>query len=239
MSAGYGLVEATVQVHPYAAAFSPGHRDCVIPPEYPGGVITGFQTWWKGMAAWRGPSNLRAPRTITELFARNSRATFLVIASELYLRAVWDDLVQAATKLKPHRGGGLCIVSAGTKDFGPLAEFAMPVDARMQGSLGGARRSLNVRMARRLISWMAPGASATMLKQRCDRAMKGVEVSIQPRRPKCSDDEIISFIRRQAVRVAKPSASSLLRQFRDEAGRACEQRRFSRLFRCAREASHS
>jgi hypothetical protein len=168
------------------------------------------------------------------------------VASELYLKAVWQDLISGVASPNARFRGMLAIVSAGTKDFGPLADFALPVDARMQATLGGARRSLNVRMARLVLSWMRPGVSLESLRRQCSNAVEHARVPPpQPRRPGCSDDEVLEFIRSELPNVARPSSASLLRRLRDAVGRACEQKRFSRLYRqvkataAEREVAHA
>jgi hypothetical protein len=167
--------------------------------------------------------------------ASEPRATVLVVASELYLKAVWADLIAGAANPGRAFRGTLAIVSAGTKDFGPLAEFALPVDARMQGELGGARRSLNVRMARLALSWMRPGGDLSAIRYACAGALEKAEIpEQQPRRPTCTDAEVVAFIREELARAARPSAASFLRLLRDRRGRACEQKRFSRLFQQVR-----
>jgi hypothetical protein len=233
ISAGYGLIQASDRVQPYSAAFSPGHIDCVVPASHPGGIVDGFHRWWKAMGKWRGPVPGQ-PRTIDQLVRRDRSGTFLVIASDLYLRSVWDDLVKAKKSLA--KSGRMIIVSAGTKEFGPLAECAVPVDARMQEVLGGARRTLNVRMARFLLSWMTPDQSMAKIQRRCAQAMEGRELFVWEPRERCTDAEVISFIRRETSHEQRVSATLLLNKLRQEAQRACEQKRFSRLFRQAREA---
>ena len=105
----------------------------------------------------------------------------------------------------------------------------------MQGQLGGARRSLNVRMARLALSWMRPGGDLSAIRDACAGAVAKAEApELQPRRQGCTDAEVVAFIREELVRVARPSAASFLRLLRDGRGRACEQKRFSRLFQQVR-----
>jgi hypothetical protein len=233
ISAGYGLINTRTRIHPYSAAFSPGHVDSVVPTHCPGGIIQGFQQWWTGMTAWTGPAP-QQPRSIADLVRSDPKATFLVVASELYLKAAWHDLIEAGAEIQKSRTGLMLILSAGTKSFGPLADFALPVDARLQARLGGARRSLNVRMARLVLSWMTPGVGAARIRERCRRLLTSVQVAPAEQRPRCTDDEIRRFIEGE-VAGTDASASALLRRFRDEDGKACEQKRFSRLYRQARE----
>ncbi len=243
ISAGYGLIESAARVHPYSAAFSPGHPDSVLHRDYPGSVAEGFARWWVGMANWVGPGDGRAPRTIADLTRRHPRATFVVIASELYLNAVRADLIRAAEMMGSRATDAMVIVSAGTKEFGPLADNAVPLDARMQAVLGGARRSLNVRMARSLLSRMRPGVGWSAIRAQCARELEKTEpCTCAPGRPKCSDEDVMQFIRRalrdRAGFSGQPSATAMLRQFREDEGRACEQKRFSRLFHQVREVGN-
>jgi hypothetical protein len=228
------LIPADRQVHPYSAAFSPGHVDCVTPRRMPGGVIPGFRQWWAGMAKRRSASV--GARTITELVRSDQKATFLIVASELYLKAVWPDLNEAASAHRAAHRANILIVSAGTKNFDDLAALFVPLDARMQSVLGGARRSLNTRMARQLIMWMKPNGNFAQLRERCHKLLQGAEPISASIREKSTDVDVSRFIRNELIRDDRKSASALLRRFRDDCGRACEQKRFSRLYHQTKEA---
>jgi len=123
-------------------------------------------------------------------------------------------------------------VSAGTKPRGDLAAFLVPADARLQAQLGGTRRALNARIGSHLLS--------TGVRSR-DEAAGHLErlLAVQPPIPRYSreeqsDDEILGFIAGRLAQAPGTSASQLLREFRD-AGLACEQHRFTRLYRTLSE----
>jgi hypothetical protein len=89
-----------------------------------------------------------------------------------------------------------------------------------------------VRMARLVLSWMRPGSGLAGVREACASAIERAAVRpLPPARPACTDAEVVKFIRSELRHVARPSPTSLLRQLRDERGRACEQKRFSRLYR--------
>ncbi len=227
ISAGYGLISADDPVQPYAAAFSPGHLDCVVHPRHPTGVLHGFEEWWKGMAAWEGPVAGQA-RTMAELIRRKPDSTYMIIASELYLKATWTDLLEAGNRLSD--AGRLLIVSAGMKDFGVLARHAIPLDARMQAKLGGARRSLNVRMAKMLLGWLTPETEISSVRERCRREIEGQPQPVTAHRDKCSDEELMSFISHELKSEIESSSTKLLNRLRKDRQLACEQKRFSKLY---------
>jgi hypothetical protein len=154
----------------------------------------------------------------------------MFVLSKSYLRACGVDIT-AATKYitDPNR---LFIVSAGTEPQGALAEFLVPADARLQAQLGGTRRALNARIGAHLLS--------TGVRSR-DEATGHLErlLAAQPpipryNREKQSDDELLGFIAGRLAQAPTASASQLLREFRD-AGLACEQHRFTRLYRTLQE----
>ena len=122
----------------------------------------------------------------------------------------------------------LLIVSAGARLQGDLAAFMVPADARLQARFSGTRRALNARIGAHLLSAGIRGKDeATAYLARLLAAQPPI-----PRydRKKQSDREILDLIARRLAQAPATSANRLLREFRD-AGLACEQHRFSRLYR--------
>jgi hypothetical protein len=219
-SAGYGLIPVDAPIMPYHATLTPGQADSV-----PGVAAS----WWSALSDWQGPTPDR-PRSIRALVAADSTALFMFVLSKSYLRACGVDITAATAYIKdPNR---LFIVSAGTKPRGDLAAFLVPADARLQAQLGGTRRALNARIGSHLLS--------TGVRSR-DEAAGHLErlLAVQPPIPRYSreeqsDDEILGFIAGRLAQAPGTSASQLLREFRD-AGLACEQHRFTRLYRTLSE----
>jgi hypothetical protein len=217
-SAGYGLIPVAAKVRPYSASFS-GQQDCV-----PGGV-SGARWWWQALSGWEGPVPGQ-PRSIRDLAAANSSASFLLALSAAYLDACRDDITTAVRELPdPDR---LMVVSAGARNAGPLADLMVPADARLQAATGGTRQALNSRIAALLLAaGITSRAEAT-----CHLAELLAAQPPVPRygRKQLSDNEVTAMIACCLAQVPGMSASRMLREFRD-AGYACEQHRFAELHR--------
>ena len=220
-SAGYGLIPADAPIMPYHATLTPGQADSV-----PGDVAS----WWSVLSEWQGPA-AHHPRSIRALVAADPAAVFMFVLSKSYLRACEADITAACAHVSDL--DRLLIVSAGARPEGELAAFMVPADARLQAHFGGTRRALNARIGADLLSRgirskdEAAGHLARLL-------------AAQPPIPrydrkKQSDREILDIIAERLAHAPATSANRLLREFRD-AGLACEQRRFTQLYRTLTEA---
>ncbi len=233
-SAGYGLISCDAPLVSYAATFAPGQADSVSHPGRP--LPATVRAWWQTVAEWPGPCP-GEPRTLSALVQRYPDAFFLIAVSSAYLRAITPDLEEAIKYLpRPDR---LALLCAGGTTSPALAPYRLPCDARLQPLVGGARTSLNVRLARRALQELPPEDwSLASLREifatwpRQGRTQPGA--SHAP----LSDAEVCRFIR--AARAADPCAcpSPLLRRLRSQ-GQACEQQRFVRLFRECQEIDHA
>lgn len=232
-SAGFGLLHVEDQVPPYAATFSPSHPDFVgagLSKEERG---TAPAEWWRQtQSLWQDVLS-RHPRSLTELMRSRFEEKFLVVASASYLNAIADDLRTGLSCLS--RRDNLAIVSAGTDGLEALDDNLVPCDARMQSVVGGAMRSVNTRLAARILREASDPLSVADLRDRYGRLLQ--ELPPLPRfdRKQLSDSEISEFIRSRFRCGVATSHSQLLRVLRDE-GIACEQKRFASLFRRVAEA---
>jgi hypothetical protein len=217
-SAGYGLVPLTAALRPYAATFTCGQ------PDSAGHTTKAIQEWWTYHTAWEGP-NAGTPRSFTALAASVPHAAVLVVLSGTYLRACAHDLIAAADEL--HRPEQMAIISVGGGATYELREYLLPADAHLQTVVGGSLGSLNVRLAARLLQTAPTGPfDRHELAERIRALARGARREI-PKREPLTDDQVMSFI---AERFCETSShTSMLRQLRD-AGLACEQQRFARLF---------
>jgi hypothetical protein len=159
----------------------------------------------------------------------------LVVASENYLKAISGDLSGAACELADP--DLLTIVSSGTKQLNGLSEHLLPCDARFQAMVSGARRSLNTRLASKIVSESRALPRRSTLTRRFQKLL-----SEQPELPKydrspMTDMEVRRFILSAFNREAAPRHTPLLRQLRAE-GKACEQSRFRRLFEKIQEETY-
>ena len=91
VSAGYGLISMNDQLLPYAATFSPGEEDAVVPSTFTNNQIS---EWWSFLIARRRKQckKIASIEDIAEAFPDDP----LVVAfSKDYLRAVVHDLDKA------------------------------------------------------------------------------------------------------------------------------------------------
>jgi len=223
-SAGYGLIGMDTAVRSYAATFSHDNRDSVT-KKLPG--RTAAVEWWEQLCHWRGPEPGRL-RRLAEVARHRPDAVMLVVGSPAYIGAVSDDLVAARAELAdPER---LIIISAGLTNLPPLDEHLLPCDARMQKSLGGALMSLNIRMAREVLTHNPKGdLRIGRLRTRYKALLARQPDLVSFDRAPLDDDQVRDFIRK-ALKVDRTLRHTpLLRSLR-AIGRACEQKRFRALW---------
>jgi hypothetical protein len=221
VSAGLGLISAGTLIPEYSATFSLGDSNSV------GTSVADNRRWWSNLAARRNKSGRTG--SISKLAAQNPDSVFLVGLSAVYLRALLPDLIGARNALT--NPGKLCIVSTGSGEIPELGNSLLPLDARFENKLGGARTTLN----NRLLGHIAE--SFTLRELRADKlacALAKEAAELEPirtfNREKMSDERVIKLIRTDLVLAPDTSASALLRKYRD-CGLACEQKRFGRLFK--------
>jgi hypothetical protein len=170
------------------------------------------------------------PRHIRQLAESTPHARILIVASPSYVAALAEDLVHAAQALqKPEH---LLIVSTPAPLFrGDLARHQVPSNAHLQKHLGGARQSIHARVARDILQRArdtGTGVDAAQAREYYERLIHRSAPPVRYERTPMTDDEVRQFIAR-ALRTERRSCSSTLRLLRDS-GRACEQKRFGRLF---------
>lgn len=232
-SAGYGLIPSDAPLAPYSATFSRSHVDTIY-RNCDRGHPEAVETWWRELQKWKGPVPGQ-PRTISQVAARDRKCPLLVVGSPVYLRAIQSDLTTARERLADP--SLLTIISGGTDEFGPLSSNLLPCDARLQFALGGALMSLNVRVARKILS------DSRAWPLRYESLAKSFErfLAIQPElimheRKPLTDAEVREFIRDQLQESPQLKATPMLRRLRDT-GFACEQKRFKALFQKYQETS--
>jgi hypothetical protein len=232
-SAGYGLIHYDDHVAPYAATFSRTHPDSVAAYLPETDRLTAAQNWWKATASkWKKHFGER-PRSLADLMAAYPKRSLLVVASDNYMRAITDDLRNGVANLDdPDQ---LAIISAGIKNLDGLDGNLVPCDARMQSELGGARNSLNMRLAVKIIRESRRTPYATNLRKRYQKILDQQPPIARYNRQQLSDDEIRAFIRKQLRISPNSQHSPLLRILRDS-NIACEQKRFKSLYKQVVEA---
>ncbi len=233
-SAGYGLIHLGDRIAAYSATFSVNHPDSVRRgvSDTPGGAIS--SAWWDCLASWPGPSR-GSPRSLAQLVEAYPKSPVIVVASERYLDALRDDLKAATELLADHEN--LMIISAGTKTLGDLNRYLIPCDARLQALLGGARGSLNIRLARKVLIEARSRPRLAGLKRLCRRTLERQPPSPVYDRHPMTDMQVRAYIRKELNRHPKQAHTPMLREMRNQ-GFACEYSRFSALYKQVRSETN-
>lgn len=231
-SAGYGLVSMDSPLKPYSATFSFTHPDSIS------GNILGddraaiHRNWWEYLSKAAELRKL-GPRRIADVAADCPGAPLIIIASEPYLFAFGDDLRNSLKELRNPEL--LSIFSAGCKSLWGLDEQLLRYDARLQHTVGGTLRSLNVRIARLLLTQCKQETpSHTHFQRALDLLTRDAPLQPKYQRTVMSDAQIKEFVFVALASDPRAGHSPLLRKLRDQ-GRACEQKRFRALFLECRE----
>jgi hypothetical protein len=217
-SAGYGLIPASLPIHPYAATFAAGEPDSV------GAERAAVGDWWQRHTTWSPSGN--QPRSITQLVKANPEAITLAVLSEAYQRACARDLQTAAEAAATDQ---LAVIGP-PGAIPELADLIVPITAALQPRLGGSLQALNIRAAAALLA-MSNQASSSPTHSRLIEAASDLTPTTTARRTagtKLDDAAVIAFIRSE-LRAEPASATVLLRRLR-ASGRSCEQGRFGALY---------
>lgn len=231
-SAGYGLVRFDAPVHPYAATFAAGQPDSVCRPG-DGRFPDARSMWWHWLGRWEGHEP-GSPRTVSALIESHPDTTLIIAASPSYLDAMRHDLRRVLSQMDPDR---IAIFCAGHTAVKGLDQILVPCDSRLRqiNGVGGSMQSLNVRLTRlALQNWPRWEFRTSKLREWFHDLLALKERSPAVNRDEMSDEQVRTFIRAELDRDPKLRHSPLLHRLRDS-GRACEQSRFARLFREAKE----
>mgnify|MGYP000885759014 CR=1 FL=1 len=227
-SAGYGLIDSSQEIKPYAATFSSSQPDSIAKGS------AQLREWWEQQVRWR-PQGNSGPRSFEEAMTLYPKDRWLVTLSPPYLQAVHLDLSHGRLQLESP--GQLSVLSTGTSRLNGLSDALLPADERLQTLLSGAKLSLNVRIARWLLREVQD-FNHQALEGFILENLSRLERPQRPERAVMSDDEIVQFVRTQLLECSKFSHTALLRLLRLQ-GKACEQSRFARLFRQVRNEAQS
>jgi hypothetical protein len=231
VSAGLGVVDATQEVPAYSLTVSAGDADCVA-----SAVRGAFSPalWWRALNDALG----RRENGLTDAISRCEGLSIMALPST-YLELIGEEL--AALPLS---------VMARVRLIGPprgvvRPEFAkawMPYDARFDNADGpnpGTKADFAQRAARHFaeaVVSIAPSADAITHAEMVDQCLKPLSAPVLPRRKVSTDAELIEVIR-GLLPTSGGRAGATLRLLRHQAGRACEQGRFRRLFAAATAGS--
>jgi hypothetical protein len=228
-SAGYGLVPATCELHPYSATFTPGLPDSVCPHDLPAEDRSRYlRDWWRAMSDKRGPRPY-SMRRVQDLARLSKNSVILVIASGNYVAAMEEDLLDARESLR--HSDRLIVVSGRSAAFPRrILPNRVTVDARIQPILGGALATLGARLARDILRKAGQTTlSAGQLQRRYEALSKRQMPSPTRTGRPMSDVEVHAYLDRCLERNPESRHTPLLRALRDT-GRSCEANRFRRLF---------
>jgi hypothetical protein len=229
-SAGYGLISASTKIRPYSATFASGHPDSIAPSRAEGEAGVARRKWWSALTSWEGPE----PGLKRTLAAVLQRFDFALIAlSPPYLDAIGDDLEAALAKANREK---VSIFSAGAKSTHRFADYCIPCDSRLRAVVGGACNSLNIRALRLAVERASEGLDRRTLTRRFAALLEKKQPVASPERTPMSDEEVTAYILESLRRDPAARPTPLLRGLRD-AGRSCEQARFSSFFRRVRGGS--
>lgn len=226
-SAGYGLIPMAAQIAPYSATFTSGSDNSVVRSLPTGWSPADYRkAWWRALSQHAGPKR-GAARSIAELAAANKHGQIIVVASPNYIRAMEDDLLEAAEALADPCA--LTIFSNTQLSSGPLAEHLVPVESRAQQKVDGTKIALNARVALQLLSQgRTKDLRADKLRRSYEKLVAGIAKPKQSEGSKLEDPAVRQFIREMVAKHPGMSTNPMLRALRDS-GFACEQSRFRDL----------
>lgn len=230
VSAGYGLISPADTIIPYSATFAPGQPDSISPVSSTEAAVT----WWRLLTQWRPPGHAPdAPRSIAEVVVKYPEAANLLVLSPDYYRALSEDLLTALDQIADaHK---LIVLSSDERQLDGLVDNTIKVDARLQAFVGGARSSLAVRTARAVLQELSgQPITVSSFRNAMSRLVEqhGV-VQIFHREP-MTDTQVADYINAELSDAPGVSSSRLLEKLR-ASGRACERKRFHRLFSAAKD----
>lgn len=211
-SAGLGLQDLNSSHPSYAATFAPGHRDTVC-------AANDSTVWWAGLQGETGGYQ------VAQL-----RGRVLAILSTPYARAMDQDLRFLASLADLE-----VLLIGGWKDIPGVTRI--PADRTLRKALGGTVGSLLPRMAKQWLDlWDGAAFDSDSAQARWKEWTASARVHEQYSRKPMSDREVLDVIGQLRLKDPQVSATVALRMLRD-AGFACEQKRFGRLFASAREVA--
>ena len=226
-SAGYGLVPYRATLKSYRATFARGHDDSVSRARSHKECSVETQRWWDALSrSWEGPVRGK-PRRLSDIPRACGKAPMLVALSADYLTATAKDLGQLISD--PYYRTHLHVISCGSQNPDALlSPHLLPCDAGMQSAIGGARVSLNVRIAAYLLRQLKTGAEPRrVLRELCSDVKR--KPPSQIKRTTVKDSYVRTFILSECRKNPRLSRTTLLQLLRKK-GFACEQSRFARLY---------
>jgi hypothetical protein len=222
LSAGLGLVASDRQVPLYGLTVSGRHTESVATR-----VAGEFDVaaWFSGLLS--GPHSGQWADAMAQGPGR-----VLIALTRPYAEMVGESL----SSLEPQSLARLRIFGRSLAPVLPAALHPMiaPYDTRLDAVLPGTRADFSQRALLHFIRSVAVKGDAEDREAdyaAVEAVLRGVTAPDRLRRPRRSDIEILQLIMRRLQ--SQSGIGRILRALRDEEGVACEQARFSRLYRTA------
>lgn len=218
ISAGLGLVASDTDIPAYGLTVSGGGEESIRRR------IAGrfdAEAWWSRIAG--GPFS----QAFANLLDRPGH--ILVALTQPYARMVAGDLAATfAGQIDRLRlfGAGLSAELPAN-----LHAAIMPYDERLDAILPGTRSDFAVRGLAHFVSQIPVSASSGADHAAVVGMMAGAQAPVRFKRPRLSDDRIVERIREHLQTTR--GIGKVLRRLRDEDEIACEQGRFTRLYKIA------
>ena len=224
LSAGLGLVASDSQVPVYGLTVASGHAESISAR-----VQGDFDpaAWFEALLL--GPHSLQWADTFGE-----GRGRVLIALTRPYAEMVGSSL----RALPAHALTRLRIFGASLSAFLPSEVHCavMPYDARLDAITPGTRADFSQRALDHFVREIACRTGYQDIEadnEAVRRALAKVTAPERARRPRQTDDEILHLIRKRLK--FQSGIARVLRAIRDQDGVACEQSRFSRLYRAVVE----
>ena len=223
ISAGLGLVRSDRAVPSYGMTVSARGNQAIARR-----VIGRFDpaSWWKAVSCGVYSENLAS-------VVRRHRGLLLVALTTPYAAMIGGELAALPAEARARMrlfGHGIAAVLPK-----PLTGSVMPYDARLDAAVPGTRTDFAQRALRHFCQHVPLDGSvdASRGAEEGGTLLAGYEAPTAPIRPRRSDEEVVALITGHLHHTA--GIGRILRLVRDSDGVACEQARFSRLYRLAAE----
>jgi hypothetical protein len=224
VSAGLGVVPQNQKVPSYSLTASSGHLDSVS------GRIVGHYDparWWQSLARAQG-----SERPLAEFIECHHPRLVLVAMPASYVAMVVHELAELAPKVRTR------VRLIGPRRLEDLPEYLhslwLPYDARLDNpktGINGTASDFPHRALRHFalhILPQNPRGTSTAHAAAVETAMSRFKAYVRPRGRNTTDENLIRMIKKMWVRHGG-RRTPMLRDLRDNARLACEQRRFQRL----------
>jgi hypothetical protein len=229
ISAGLGLVDAGTTIPSYGLT---------VAGRGPEAISERSESRFDQVAWWRSVSRGPFATPLATIFESGEDLPVVVALTQPYARM----FAPAFETLSAHQQARLRLIGVRLETVLPenLKGQILPYDDRFHSVLPGTLSDFPQRAAYHFVSKCLPELPTGSLhdhKVWVARVLATKQAPIREKRPRMNDDEIVSLIRRRLQ--TEKGIARLLRLVRDEEGVACEQARFSRLYRQAIEGVHA